>query len=87
MVLLPKALSLNLNRQKGCQVVAKIAKFNIFVYYANVAPGLQPTLCNLILLHRSYFVAPAEQHKLHVLLQMEQHLLFMPHALHDIHAA
>ena len=50
------------------------------------APVLHHSVCKLVLLNQSYFVTPVEQHKLHVLINMEQHLLLMLHALQDMHA-
>ena len=58
----------------------------IILLCLNFAPMLHHSVCKLILLHRSYFVTPVEQHKLHELINMEQHLLLMLHALQDMHA-
>ena len=61
--------------------------------------ALKPTILQLIsfetfiwpiyvslLLGESYFVTLVERHKLHVLINMEQHLLLMLHTLQDMHA-
>ena len=58
----------------------------ILLLCLNFAPVLHHSVCKLILLQQSYFVTPVEQHKLHVLINMEQHLLLMLHALQDMRA-
>ena len=67
--------------------VAKIASIiHLILLCLSFAPVLLLSVCKLILLHQSYIVTPVEQHKTHMLINMEQHLLLMLHALQDIHA-
>ena len=67
--------------------VAKIASIiHLILLCLSFAPVLLLSVCKLILLHQSYIVTPVEQHKMHMLINMEQHLLLMLHAWQDIHA-
>ena len=68
--------------------VAKIAIYSstlniIMPKFCSSAP--HHSVCKLILLQQSYFVTPVEQHKVHVLINMEQYMLLMMHALQDMH--
>ena len=50
----------------------------------NFAQVLLHSVCKITLLHQGYFENPGEQHKLHMLINMEQLLLLMLHALEDM---